>query len=95
MTDPDQLDIMDSDRLDIVEALEAAGWIGDDDNPLGLLRKNGATYGVHGECGDSSLTGPGGWTVEFPSDMPTVVVVATCVAAANQQRTPRPELRSR
>lgn len=72
----------DTDRLDVVEALEAAGWIGDDDYPLSILRKNGATYGVVGSNGHSSLTGPSGWTANFPSDMPTAVIVAACLAAA-------------
>lgn len=76
------MDDTDTDRLDVVEALEAAGWTGDDDYPLSLLRKNGATYGVIGDSGDSSLTGQGGWTVDFPTDMPTVVIVAACLAAA-------------
>ena len=73
----------DPDRLDVVEALEAAGWSGDDDNPLGLLRKNGATYAVHSFCGDSSLSGATGWTADFPSDTPTAVIVAACLAAAD------------
>lgn len=74
---------IDTDRLDVIEALEAAGWTGDPDYPLSLLRKNGATYGVSGNSGDSSLTGPGGWTANFPTDMPTVVIVAACLAAAD------------
>lgn len=78
----------DVDRLDVVEALEAAGWIGDASNPLGLLRKNGATFGVHG--GDSGLDGPGGWTVQFPADMPAAVIVAACLAAADSQDPPTP-----
>ncbi len=69
-------------RLDIAEALEAHNWTGDDDNPLGLLRSNGATWAVINDCGDSSLTGPGDWTVDFPTDVPTAVVVEACLAAA-------------
>jgi len=67
-------------RLDLVEAMEGAGWIGDADLPLSILRKDGATLGVTGE-GDVSLTGPGGWTATFPTDAPNVVIVAAALAA--------------
>ncbi|MGW7100457.1 hypothetical protein [Streptomyces sp. NPDC054838] len=70
-------------RLNVTEALEAAGWTGDDANPLELLRSgNGATWALHNDACDSSLTGPGRWTVEFPSDTPDAVIVAACLAAA-------------
>jgi hypothetical protein len=70
-------------RLDVTEALEAAGWTGDDANPLELLRSgNGAVWALHNDACDSSLTGPGGWTVEFPGDTPDAVIVAACLAAA-------------
>ncbi|MGW2861887.1 hypothetical protein [Streptomyces sp. NPDC001205] len=68
-------------RLDVVEALEADGWTGDD---LQVLRKNGATWAVSNECGDSQLDCPSGAHVQLPSDTPTVVVVAACLAAAHR-----------
>ncbi|GGZ72947.1 hypothetical protein ACFOOM_01205 [Streptomyces echinoruber] len=68
-------------RLDVVEALESAGWTGDPDNPLGLLRRSGAVWGVTSDGGDSSLTEPGGETIAFPPGVPAAVVVAACLAA--------------
>lgn len=68
-------------RLDLVEALEAEGWTGDADNPLGLLRKNGAVVAVLGS-GDTALSGPAHWTTSFPSDAPDDVILAACRAAA-------------
>lgn len=73
------LDMDDTDRLDVIEALETAGWIGDNENPLSLLRKNGASFAV---TGGLSLSGPTGWTAEFPLETPAAVVVAACLAAA-------------
>lgn len=67
-------------RLDVAEALEAAGWTGNDDGQL--LRKNGAVWSVWNESDDSGLDCPGGAVIEFPGDTPTVVVVAACLAAA-------------
>ena len=71
-------------RLDVVEALEAAGWAGDDDMPLNILRHpSGAVWAVVGGTGDSGLDCcPNGAVIEFPSDTPTVVIVAACLAAA-------------
>ncbi|MFF5668860.1 hypothetical protein ACFY8S_01770 [Streptomyces hygroscopicus] len=72
-------------RLDVVEQLEAAGWTGDEENPLGLLRCNGASWGVTSEGGDSSLTEPAaGETIDFPSGTPAKLIVAACLAAAEQ-----------
>lgn len=69
-------------RLDVVEALEAAGWTGDADMPLSILRHpSGAAWAVTNESDDSGLDCPNGAVVEFPSDTPTVVVVAACLAA--------------
>jgi hypothetical protein len=68
-------------RLDVAEALEADGWTGENDDPT-LLRKNGAVWGITSESGDSSLTCQDGAVIEFPSDAPTVVVVAACLAAS-------------
>jgi hypothetical protein len=69
-------------RLDVVEALESAGWTGDTDNPLGLLRSGDAVWGVTSNGGDSSLTEPvGGQTVDFPSGTAPAVVIAACLAA--------------
>lgn len=70
-------------RLDVVEALEAAGWAGDDDMPLSILRHpSGAVWAVVDNGGDSGLDCPNGAVIEFPSDTPTVVIVAACLAAA-------------
>ncbi|GFE20108.1 hypothetical protein [Streptomyces nigrescens] len=70
-------------RLDVVEALEAAGWTGDDDLPLSILRHpSGAVWAVIEETGDSGLDCPNGAVIEFPSDTPTVVIIAACLAAA-------------
>jgi hypothetical protein len=72
------------DRLDVVEALEEAGWVGDDDLPLQILRHpSGAVWAVVGGTRDSALDCPNGASVEFPSDTPTVVVVAACLAATH------------
>ncbi|MYX14440.1 hypothetical protein GTY67_13640 [Streptomyces sp. SID8374] len=76
------------ERLDISEALESAGWAADDDNPLDILRKNGCTFAILNSCGDTGVSHTDGWTVEFPSDTPAVVVVAACLAAASKP-TPR------
>ncbi|MEH0579030.1 hypothetical protein QBA54_32175 [Streptomyces sp. B21-108] len=72
-------------RLDVVEELEQHGWTGDEENPLGLLRRNGAVWGVTSEGGDSSLTEPGGAVVDFPSDASAELIVAACLAAARQE----------
>ncbi|MBT3164024.1 hypothetical protein HTV80_12980 [Streptomyces sp. Vc74B-19] len=72
-------------RLDVVETLEAAGWTGDPDNPLGLLRHRGAVWGVTSDHGDSSLTEPaGGQTIDFPARTPDDVIVSACLAASEQ-----------
>ncbi|MFG2532808.1 hypothetical protein [Streptomyces sp. NPDC048516] len=76
------------DRLDVVEALETAGWTGDADMPLSILRHpSGAVWALANGSGDSGLDCPNGAVIEFPSDTPTIVVVAACLAAAE---TPRP-----
>lgn len=70
-------------RLDVVEALEAAGWTGDDEMPLSILRHpSGAVWAVVDDTEDSGLDCPNGASVPFPADTPTVVVVAACLAAA-------------
>jgi len=72
------------DRLDIVESLEEAGWTGDTDMPLNILRHpSGAVWAVVGGTGDSGLDCPNGATIEFPSDTPSVVVIAACLAATH------------
>ncbi|GGS96914.1 hypothetical protein [Streptomyces violaceus] len=72
-------------RLDVLEALEAAGWVGDDDMPLSILRHpSGAVWAVQNESNDSGLDCPNGAVIQFPGDTPTVVVVAACLAAASQ-----------
>ena len=70
-------------RLDVIEALEAAGWTGDTDMPLSIVRHpSGAVYAVANECDDSGLDCPNGSVIEFPGSTPTVVIVAACLAAA-------------
>jgi hypothetical protein len=71
-------------RLDVVEALEAAGWTGDAEVPLSILRHpSGAVWAVTNESDDSGLGCPNGTVIEFPGSTPTVVVVAACLAAAH------------
>jgi len=70
-------------RLDVVEALEAAGWTGDEGMPLSIVRHpSGAVWAVTNESDDSGLDCPNGTVVEFPGTTPTVVIVAACLAAA-------------
>ncbi|MET9321928.1 hypothetical protein ABZX75_17300 [Streptomyces sp. NPDC003038] len=72
-------------RIDVAEALEAAGWVGDEPDPLGLLRHpSGAVWAVSNDSGDCGLDCPGGAVVEFPGDAPDQVVIAACLAAADQ-----------
>lgn len=72
-------------RLDVTEALEAAGW--DSDETLTVLRKNGALWALTTEGGESGLDCPNGAVIEFPASTPTVVIVAACLAAAAPQPT--------
>jgi len=69
------------DRVDVVEALEAAGWTADPEYPLSMVRRDGAVFAVTNECNDSGLTCPNGAVVDFPSDTPSVVIIAACLAA--------------
>ena len=70
-------------RLDVLEALEAAGWTADADMPLSILRHpSGAVWCVVNDSDDSGLDCPNGSVVEFTGSVPTVVVVAACLAAA-------------
>jgi hypothetical protein len=71
------------ERLDISEALEAAGWEADADYPLEIVRKGDAVFTITNESGDSGLS-VGSWGVDFPSDVPVLVIVAACLAAAGQ-----------
>lgn len=51
--------------------------------PLSILRHpSGAVWAVVEKTGDSGLDCPNGAVIEFPSDTPTVVIVAACLAAA-------------
>ncbi|MBQ0947667.1 hypothetical protein ACN6K6_000634 [Streptomyces violaceoruber] len=69
-------------RLDVTEALEAAGWTADEDMPLSILRHpSGAVWAVTNESDDSGLDCPNGAVIEFPSSTPTVVILAACLAA--------------
>jgi hypothetical protein len=69
-------------RLDVLEALEAAGWTGDADMPLSILRHpSGAVWAVLNDSDESGLDCPNGAVIEFPRHTPTVVIVAACLAA--------------
>ena len=69
-------------RLDVGEALEAAGWTTDPTN--GALRHpSGALWVVVNDADDSGLDCPNGTVIEFPGSTPTVVIVAACLAAAS------------
>jgi hypothetical protein len=68
-------------RLDIIEALEAAGWTADPEYPLSIVRHEGAVFAVTNDCDDSGLTCPNGANVDFPSETPSVVIIAACLAA--------------
>ncbi|MFJ3283310.1 hypothetical protein [Streptomyces halstedii] len=70
----------ENDWLLITEALEMAGWVGDADRPLEILRKDSAVWAVLNDTGESGLGGQG-WNIEFPSGTPAVVIVAACLAA--------------
>ncbi|WDN55994.1 hypothetical protein [Streptomyces clavuligerus] len=76
-------------RQDVLEALEAAGWTAaDPEYPLSILRHpSGAVWAVTNECDDSSLDCPNGAVIAFPSDTPSVVITAACLAATH---TPTP-----
>lgn len=68
-------------RLDVGEALEAAGWI--TDPASGVVRHpSGAVWCVINDSDDSGLDCPNGTVIEFPGSTPTVVIVAACLAAA-------------
>ncbi|WP_435279289.1 hypothetical protein [Streptomyces sp. 1222.5] len=70
-------------RLDVGEALEAAGWTTDPTS--GALRHpSGAVWVVVNDADDSGLDLPNGTVIEFPASTPTVVIVAACLAAAAQ-----------
>ncbi|MER5653474.1 hypothetical protein ABT076_10705 [Streptomyces sp. NPDC002131] len=71
------------ERLDVIDALEAAGWTSDGVYPLEILRMGEAAFAIADEAGNSVLA-TGGWAVDFPSDVPVLVVVAACLAAAGQ-----------
>jgi len=71
------------ERLAITDALEAAGWTPDGVYPLEILRKGDAAFAITDESG-SSLLAAGDWAVDFPPDVPVLVIVAACLAAAGQ-----------
>ncbi|MGA5496674.1 hypothetical protein ACPCSP_20165 [Streptomyces cinereoruber] len=78
-----------SSRPDVVEALESAGWTGVAEDPNEKLRHpSGAAWAFlpDGRCG---LVCPNGVIVEIPWGTPDSVVIAACLAAADQlQPTP-------
>ncbi|MFD6656864.1 hypothetical protein ACFWEB_17190 [Streptomyces parvus] len=71
-------------RLDVLEALEAAGWTGDAEMPLSIVRHpSGAVWSVANESDDSGLDCPNGAVIEFPGDTPSLVIIAACLAATH------------
>lgn len=72
-------------RIDVVEALERAGWVGDDDRPLEILRHpSGAVWAVANDAGDCGVATPGGGVADFPGDVADSVVIAATLAASGQ-----------
>ncbi|MFE0765421.1 hypothetical protein [Streptomyces smyrnaeus] len=72
-------------RLDVAEALECAGWTGDDDRPLEILRHpSGAVWAVTNDAGDCGVDTPGGGVADFPGDVADTVVIAAALAASGQ-----------
>lgn len=67
-------------RRDVVEALTEDGWTGSKDGTR--FQKNGAVWASATAPDDSRLTCPNGTTIALPSDAPTLVVLAACLAAA-------------
>jgi hypothetical protein len=79
-------------RLDVLEALEAAGWTADEDMPLSVVRHpSGAVWALLNDSDDSGLECPNGTVIEFPGSTPTVVIVAACLAAAAQPAPTAPD----
>ncbi|WP_284576683.1 hypothetical protein [Streptomyces sp. 2P-4] len=72
-------------RQEIAEALEAAGWVGDPGDELGVLRHpSGAVWAVLNDSGDCGVDCPNGSVIEFPSSTPDPVIIATALAASGQ-----------
>ncbi|QKW04962.1 hypothetical protein HUT18_11855 [Streptomyces sp. NA04227] len=72
-------------RLAVVEALERAGWTGDTERPLEILRHpTGAVWAVANDLGDCGVTTPGGGSVDLPGDVADLVVIAAALAASGQ-----------
>ncbi|MFF4661987.1 hypothetical protein [Streptomyces sp. NPDC001282] len=71
-------------RQDVLEALESEGWTGDADMPLSIVRHpSGAVWALANEAEDSGLDCPNGAVIEFPSDTPSAVIIAACLAATH------------
>lgn len=88
---------MRNSRQDVIDALEAAGWIGDDRDPLGVLchYHSGAVWASAALVNDAGnchlIPKPGaGVILTFPGATPDAVVIAACLAAASQLN-PDPE----
>lgn len=74
-----------NDRLGVTEALEDAGWTGDDVDPLSILRHpSGAVWSVVNDSGDCGVHTPAGGNADFPGDVEDAVVIAAALAAAGQ-----------
>ncbi|MFJ9752785.1 hypothetical protein [Streptomyces chartreusis] len=69
-------------RLDVAEALKAAGWSDDDGE---LLEKDGAFWSVTSEADDSTLACPNDAVIDFPRSTPADVIIAACLSAAASQ----------
>lgn len=71
-------------RLDVTEALEAAGWESDETRTV-LRHPSGALWALTNDSDDSGLDCPNGSVIEFPGSTPTVVILAACLAATHPQ----------
>lgn len=71
-------------RTDIVEALESAGWISDDQPRPVLRHASGAAWALSTRAGDCGLDCPNDAVLEFGADIPDLVVIAACLAASGQ-----------
>ncbi|MFI9026370.1 hypothetical protein [Streptomyces sp. NPDC053560] len=72
-------------RLGVTEALEDAGWTGDVDDPLSILRHpSGAVWAVVNDAGDCGVHTPAGGNADFPGDVEDAVVIAAALTAAGQ-----------
>lgn len=77
-------------RPAVTEALQAIGWTADDITslPVSVTRHpRGAVFAVPIGRGDCFLDTPDGASIRFPASVPDSVVIAACMAAADQDPT--------